>query len=125
MSNQQFEERLGHVETGLAGVKADVRVLGHDVAGVKADVGKIGDGVQQLLRRDAARPEPLTWKHIVGVCAGVVTVAIVVSWLIAQAPAVRDLEARVTDLDHPKRGRVPMLEDKVEVLQGWKATTRK
>lgn len=40
-------------------------------------------------------------------------------WLIAQSPAVQNLERRVTRLDDPEIGRVPKLEARVDTLTGW------
>jgi hypothetical protein len=42
-------------------------------------------------------------------------------WLIGNAPAVQDLDRRITRLDDPEIGRVPRLEKRVDTLTGWGA----
>lgn len=127
MSQTELEGRVGKVEDGLARLSADVRVLAHDQVGLKEQVGEIGQGVKQLLDRDAKRPDALTGKTILATLittgAAVTMLTGFVWWMIASAPAVQDLDRRVTDLDHPKRGAVPALERRVETIEGWRATT--
>jgi hypothetical protein len=120
MSQELYEERLGHVENGLAGLKADVRVLGHDVAGLKSDFAKVGDGVGKLLDREARRPE-ISLTVIGGTAGALVSIAVVVWWLIGHSPAVQALENRVMRLDDPEVGRV----SRVERELGWTARITK
>lgn len=117
VSQALFEERLAKVEDGQARLSADVRVLSHDVVGLKTDVGQVKSGIDQLLQREARRPEPLGWKSIVAACAGLATVAVVGWWLVGHAPAVLDLARRLDKLDDPDVGRVPRLEREA----GWAA----
>jgi hypothetical protein len=121
VNQELYEERLGHVEQGLASVKADVRVLGHDLSALKGDVQKVGAGVEQLLSRDAKRPEPIGLKVLGGAAAALASCAIIVWWLIEHSPAVQLLDRRVSRLDDPEIGRVTRIEREM----GWSARVTK
>lgn len=114
MTHAVLEERVGRLE------QEQVR-QGEQIVGLRAEVGGVGQDVKQLLARDAARPEGLTWKALAGLCAGAITIAIVGGWLIAMSPAVLELDRRVSRLDDPTVGRVQAVERRLEKLDGWGA----
>lgn len=102
-AQERFDTRLGHVER---------------------TVEKTAVGVERLLERDLRRPEALTWRALAAVCGGALTIAVVGHWLIAQAPAVRDLGRRVDKLDDADIGRVTRIEQHLSaVAPGWGTMT--
>jgi hypothetical protein len=117
VSQELYEERLGKVETGLAGVTADMRVLGHDVSAVKGELGKVAGGVEKLLEREGRRGEPVGFKAVAATCGGLLAIALVGSWLIEHSPAVDEIKDRLNQLDNEKTGRVTRLENEA----GWTA----
>lgn len=111
-----IEERVGTLEAQVAaqGVK-----IGH----IETIATETQQGVKTLLERDAARPSPMTGKAIIatllttGALVGMVYVA--AWWMVSISPAVKRLDERLTELDHPRMGRVPVVERKIETLEGW------
>lgn len=90
---------------------------------IEDDVSKIDNGINTLLERSARNGEALTWK---GIAATLLVTGSVIGmlatftwWMIAASPAVNQLAERVTDLDHDKRGRVRVLEKRLDRLDGW------
>lgn len=116
MSQAVLEERVGLLEREQAR-------QGEQLGQVRSEVSKVAAGVDKLLDREARRPDAMTGRTV---AATLLTTGAVVSmvgafvwWLIAQSPAVTDLEKRVTRLDDPELGRVPRLEKRIETLTGW------
>lgn len=112
MSQALLEERVGKVETEQAR-------QGAQLDQIKADVAKSNAGIEKLLDRDAKRPQAITWPLIAGAACGLAGVAAVGWWLIGTAPAVQDLDRRLTKLDDRDIGRVKVLEDKTRDLEAW------
>ena len=83
---------------------------------IERDVAQISDGVKTLIDRDARRPEPMSWTMLAGGAGGLAAIALVGWWLIGQSPAVQELQDRMTDLDHEKRGRLTLVEQKVDKI---------
>lgn len=102
-TNERFAARLEHVEE---------------------TVNKTATGVERLLERDASRPDALTWKTvaatmiaILGIGGGLTTFT---WWIVAQSPAVTDLQTRLGELDSPRAGRVTIIERHLESsTPGW------
>jgi hypothetical protein len=125
MSQEQLEARVGKVEDSITSLTSDVRVVAHDQAALRGEVSKIGAGVDELLKRDARRPQAMTWQTIGGTCGGLVAIAAVVWWLIGAAPVVQDLDKRLSRLDDPEVGRIPRVEKKVQELDQWRPSVTK
>lgn len=106
--SENHEQRLSDVE------REQVR-QGERLGRIESDVGKIGSGVERLLERDAKRPQAVTFQAATGACIGVAAIAAVVWWLIGNAPAVQDLDRRLSKLDDPEVGRVTRVEKEL----GW------
>lgn len=125
MSQDLYEQRLGHVERDLSDVRGEMRVMGNDVSGLKGAVGSVASDVKQLLERDARRPEAATWPKVLGTLA-VAGAAIggiggFVWWIIATSPVIeqlkdadRRLERRVERLDDDDIGRVSRIEQRLD-----------
>ena len=115
--SDDLDHRVGQLEVGQAETK---QRLGH----IETTVEKTSRGMDQLLERDARRPEPASIRTVfftvVSCLAGCGVIAGFVWWVVAASPAVTSLTERLTELDHPRVGRVPTLERKVDVLGGWK-----
>ena len=119
--------RVRHLETEQAR-------QGEQIAGVRAELGQVsaavasvaGD-VKQLVQRDAGRPEPASWRTIAGSLAAPGAADATLwgggFWIVAQSPAVADLDKRVTRLDDAQTGRVPAVEKRVDRIEfranGW------
>ncbi len=104
------DERLGHLET-------EVVRLGERQTRMERDLTKIGQGVDRLLEREAARPEPMGWRTVIGTLGSVASVIAMMAffswWFIATSPTVLDLDRRLTRLDDRDIGRVTRLEKDV------------
>jgi hypothetical protein len=126
--------RLGRVETDLArqGARLD------DVDRRLGDVGRVQErtaaGVDELLRREAARPQPTSWKAaattVVTLIAGITAVAGFSWWFVATSPAVIELgkqlgelrtaiDKRLTRIDDPEIGRLPRAEKRLDDVERW------
>lgn len=126
----ELETRVGAVERDLVRqgeqlnqVRAEVRVVGQSV-------DKVGANVDELLARDAKRPDALTGRTVAAtlIAAGTIVsmLAAFVWWLIADSPAVRELDRRITRLDDPEMGRVPQIERKIDrALGAWETSVRR
>lgn len=109
-------ERVGNLETTVAR-------QGERMTHMERTLEHTANGVDQLLQRDAQRPEPASLKTVV---ATLLTTGAAVGmlggftwWLVASAPIVQELDKRMDRLDDPVVGRVPALERKVKRLEGW------
>lgn len=122
MSQEIMEERVGRLEGKFADLRSEVAVLGRDVSDLKKQGDAVLGGIKDLQSRDAKRPEGMTLKSLAAACAGIGTIALVGWWLIEHAPAVTALRERITDLDHPTRGSVTILQREVGELQQWRPT---
>ena len=76
---------------------------------------------------DAPLPQPVNWKTVgatlitVGGAVGVM--ATFVWWFISISPPVKEIQERLTELDHPRRGRVVENADRIKGLeQRWSTT---
>lgn len=107
MSQQHLEERVDELGRDVAGLK-------RDVAHQAAAVAQISKGVETLLARDAARPEPMGWRTIIGTLGSVASVIAMMAffswWFISTSPTVLDIDRRLTRLDDRDIGRVTRLE---------------
>ncbi len=121
MSQEIIEERVGKLETGFAGLRTEVAVLGRDVTDLKTQGAAVLSGINDLKTRDAARPPPTTWRNVAGTLAAsaatLAGLAAFVWWFIAASPVIeglrekdRELSQRLLRLDDPDLGRVPRLE---------------
>lgn len=123
MSHVILEERVGALEGDVSRLRTDVAVLGRDVSDVKQQGSSILQAIQNLEKRDAARPPAPNWKAITGtsiaIAAGLGGVATAVWWFIAVSPVVQDLDRRLTKLDDPEVGKVIQLQNTMR----WKEST--
>jgi len=113
MSQETLESRVGEVEREQARQGAKLDHLTREVGGISA-------GVDKLLERDAKRPQAMTWWTVFAAAGGLVSVALVGWWLVGAAPAVQDLDKRLTRLDDPEFGRIPRVEKKIQELEAWR-----
>lgn len=113
MSQETLESRVGDLEREQTrqGVQLD---------NLRRDVGDVSTGVKQLLERDAKRPQAMTWWTVFAAAGGLVSVALVGWWLVGAAPAVQDLDKRLTRLDDPEFGRIPRAEKQIRELEAWR-----
>jgi hypothetical protein len=109
-----IEDRVGEVEREQAR-------QGVELASLRGQVSEVGSDVKKLLAQEAGRPTPLTGMTILATLGSLGAAAGVVWWLIGNAPAVQDLDRRLTRLDDPEIGRVRAIERKVDTLTGWGA----
>lgn len=125
MSQQILEERVGALEGDVSRLRTDVAVLGRDVSDVKQQGSTILQAIQNLEKRDAARPPLTNWRAVAatafGIAGGLGAIATSVWWFIAVSPVVQDLDRRLTKLDDPEVGKVVKLEG---VFQ-WSPTLKK
>ncbi|CAN1722005.1 protein of unknown function [Hyphomicrobium sp. 1Nfss2.1] len=112
MSHDLLENRVGEVEREQAR-------QGARLERIELDMSKANAGIDKLLERDQKRPQAITWPAIAGVACGLAAVATVGWWLIGSAPAVQDLDRRLSKLDDPDIGRVRVLERRIDKLDGW------
>lgn len=117
MSFDHLEGRVGKVEREQAR-------QGEQLDHLTKVVDKTATGVERLLEREAGRPDALTGRMVLGTLlatgTAIAMLAALTWWMIAISPAVQDLQARLTDLDHPRRGRVQLLEQRMDTLSGWR-----
>lgn len=122
--------RVDRVERDMYEMGADVRVLKSDVSSMKGDIIRIGDGVRELISRDAKRPEPVSGKTMfgaaVGTAAGMAAIWTVVTFLIASSEPVGSLrqsiskvEHRLERIDDPRDGKIAILEGRVTKTEHW------
>lgn len=115
-------QRLATLEHSNTELRGEVRVLGSEVTGIKADVHEIGKGVKQLLDKDIRRGEPASWKTAIAigsVLAALGTTWATIGWMIQNSEPIKHISERVQELDHPRYGRVTIMEQKVQTLTGW------
>lgn len=110
MSQEILEERVGHLEGRVGRIETAVALVSTKQDAMQTNVTSISKGVEELVRRDARRPEPIGLKMIGASGTAIAATAVVVWWLIGHSPAVQDLEKRVTKLDDPDIGRVVRIE---------------
>lgn len=111
-----IEDRVGALERETARHGTQLEQL-------RTDVREVAGGVKTLIDREARRPEPISLKVLAGTASAVAAVAVVFWWLIENAPAITDIKARLTDLDHDKRGRVTLIERSLDQPASWATTT--
>jgi hypothetical protein len=116
-----YDKRLGKVETEQA--RQGERLDGIDgrMDRLERDVGKVGSGVDELLRRDAARPAPTSWRTATAASiSGLLALLAGFSWWFTSvSPAVQDLDRRMTRIDDKDIGRMPRVERRVDELERW------
>lgn len=133
MSSNNLDARVGEVERDLSHLRSDVRVMSNTLTGLQSDVSKIATGIQDLITKDARRPEPVSGRTIAGTivatAAGLGSVATVVWWLIGTAPAVQELQTRMTKLDDRETGlvyrmdrRIDRMETRLNRIEDWVPT---
>jgi hypothetical protein len=109
-----YDKRLGKVETELAR-------QGERMDRVERDVSKIGSGVEELLRRDIARPQPPNWRAAIAtgisILGGLAMLAAFSWWFTSVSPAVLNLERRTHELDDARIGRVSTTEKRLEQVE--------
>ncbi len=119
-------ERLTAVEQTVVELRSDWRHMRDEVHDVKQTVGKVGDNVEELLRRDASRPQQQSARAIIGTIAALFSaigiLAMFVWWFISVSPTVTELDKRVTRLDDPEMGKVNIIEERVRAVEQWRPT---
>lgn len=121
-----FGRRLGRVETDLArqGTRLD------DVDRRLGEMGRVQErtaaGVDELLRREAARPQPTSWRTaaatVLTMMGGLGMLATFSWWFTAQSPAVQDLDRRLTRIDDKDIGRMGRAERRLDDMERWRPT---
>lgn len=117
MSLDQLETRVGKVEREQAR-------QGEKLDHLTTVVDKTASGVERLLDREARRGEPLSLKVLAGVASAIAAIAVVGWWLIEHSPSITEIKSRLTDLDHERRGRVTLIEKRLDNPASWTTTTR-
>jgi hypothetical protein len=112
VSHESLEDRVHVVE------REQVR-QGMKLDALSIDMSKVNAGVDKLLERESKRGEPMKFATIGATASALVGTAVVVWWLIAQSPAVQDLQKRLDRLDDKETGRVTRLESEL-----WRTTVR-
>ena len=126
--------RLGRVETDMARQGARLDDVDRRLGGIERTQELTKGGVEELLRRDAGRPQPTSWKAaattVVTLIAGIGAIAGFSWWFVATSPAVIDLgkrldglaaaiDKRLTRVDDPEIGRLPRVEKRLDDLERW------
>jgi hypothetical protein len=60
--------------------------------GIERDMGKVVSGMNRLLEQQAAQPQALTWKTVLGTLASVLGGAAIVWQIVGMSPSVTDLQ---------------------------------
>lgn len=138
-----MEGRVRRLEEGFAEMRGDVHGLRTDVSRIQTDIGQLLDEMRGLNKREASRPEPLSWGKIGATVASTITVIGAlwygVTWAVDHASVARwsamDLRVarieRTVDLNSQfvetwnKDGRLHLLESRVVRLEqtaNWRST---
>ena len=114
---------IEHLEGRVGKVEREQARQGQQLDHLTSVVDKTASGVERLLDREARRPEPISLKVLAGSASAVAAIAVVFWWLIAHAPDIVEIKARLTDLDHDKRGRVTLIERRLDNPASWSTST--
>jgi hypothetical protein len=121
-----YDKRLGKVETELARQGERMDGLDHRMGRLEHGQERTIAGVEELLRREAARPQPTSWRTAivtgVALVGGIGMVAGFNWWLTSVSPAMVSLDKRVTKLDDPEIGRMLRAERRLEAIEAWRTT---
>ncbi len=116
MSQHDMEQRIATVETNVAVLQRDVTRMDINIVGIDA-------GVKKLLEREAGRPEPMSYSKV---GATVISMVIIVgalwgfvTWLVDHSPTVQAHERRLTKIDDKEDGRLPRIENRLRLIEGW------
>jgi hypothetical protein len=119
-------ENLMNLDGRVGALERETARHGEQLNQLRNDVREVGTGVNRLIEIEGQRPTALTSKQIgatiISVCAMGSMLAAFTWWMIANSPSVRSIEDRVTDLDHPTRGRVKQLELDAERRANWRTS---
>ncbi len=128
----ELESRVGALERDVTKLGQQVEHVSADLGHLRGDVRGVAENINKLIerenKRDQRNGEALTWR---GVAATILVTASICGalagfswWMVAVSPAVSSLTERMTDLDHPKRGRVTEVERRQERIDGWATQVR-
>jgi hypothetical protein len=133
-TDANYDKRLGKVETELARQGTRLEDIDRRIGGMERAQDRIAGGVEELLRREASRPQPTNWRAIavtaIALVGGIGMVASFAWWLMSVSPAVTDLarklgdlatatDKRLTRIDDPEIGRLPRAEKRLDDLERW------